>query len=198
MAWLDIKLKLCHGGCFHGARNRDPDQMMVTGLGLTVNFASTTPVFIQWNFISMGMGVYQRPLRHFLKELNMRQAKPRSLWPPRMAMKELSICFFLETMSILCNIIEGAAGQTALFAASENGHEGIVKSLLAQNGVAINTALIGASSGGQEGIVKLLLSRNDVGINAAIKPGHYHERNGLGETALFAASKNSALCSDRE
>jgi hypothetical protein len=77
-------------------------------------------------------------------------------------------------------------GETALFAVSRNGREGIVR-LLCRNDVDIykkdsccQIALFAASENGHQGIGKQLLSGNDVNINT---------QNSEGETALFAASK---------
>jgi len=87
-------------------------------------------------------------------------------------------------------------GRTALFAASHNGHEAIVKLLLSRNDIAINTpakglgflsgmdsgqtAFLTASRMGHEAILKLFLFRNDVDINP---------RDDDGRTALFLASR---------
>ena len=107
--------------------------------------------------------------------------KHRPLWHPRMGGR---LCQ-LSRSDVDINLRD-AFDRTAIFAASENGKEEIVKLLLSRSNVDINlqdafrqSALVAVSRNRQEGIVKLLLSRSDVEINLQAV---------YGETALFVAS----------
>ena len=80
-----------------------------------------------------------------------------------------------------------AYGQTPLLVAAENGHEGIVKLLLASE-VNVNlqndfnsTPLLVAASNGHEGVVKLLLAATEVNVNL---------QNDYNETPLLVTARN--------
>ena len=71
------------------------------------------------------------------------------------------------------------SGETPLWWAAENGHEGVVKTLLERRDVNPNTSdtmfggtpLSRAAEQGHEGVVKILLERNDINPNSSSKIG---------------------------